>query len=679
MTKKPSLICMSAPVAIKAAEGDDSSKPPSFEVVAYTGGAINLGGWDAPLVVDLAGMKFGNSLVANLDHEPSKRVGNVTSKMIDDHQLVLSGTASAATESRREVVESAASGFNWQASIEASADLVTEVAADKTVSVNGQEFTGPLYLASQTTLKGFAFVSHGADDNTTVSIAAKAVTHVWSKTMDPALKTWIEALGFDVDALDESQLAGLTANYKGQVKKETPPTLETGLERVKAENLRQKQITAHAIESCEDVPDWAIENIELLAKQAIEEKWDYDKFRSEVFMAQLPTGGNVKKSSVSDRGMSESVLAAAVCEHGRLENIDEHFDDRTLQAAHDRFPRGIGLNQLIMLGAQANGHNSGYASQVDIHAQRAAFGMSAPQTIKASGFSTLSIANVVAATANKFLHEGWNHIDLTPLSIASIRSVNNFQTITTVSLTGDLTFEKVGPDGEIKHGDLGDLTYTNKADTYARMLGITRTDIINDDLSALTSVPRKLGRGAGLKLNDIFWTEFLNNSAFFASGNANVSTDTGALGSLGLSQAETIFLSQTDPDGNPLGAMPTILLVPTALKTTAAELMDSDKTKGDTDAPDANVWKGRFSVYSSPYMHNTGYTGYSAVAWYMLADPNDMPVIEIAALNGRVEPVVESADADFNVLGIQLRGYSDIGVNLQEYRGGVRADGSAAG
>jgi hypothetical protein len=62
----------------------------------------------------------------------------------------------------------------------------------------------------------------------------------------------------------------------------------------------------------------------------------------------------------------------------------------------------------------------------------------------------------------------------------------------------------------------------------------------------------------------------------------------------------------------------------------------------------------------------------------MLADPMDMPVIEIAALNGRVEPIVETADADFNVLGIQMRGKSSVGVNLQEYRAGVRADGGAS-
>ena len=96
-------------------------------------------------------------------------------------------------------------------------------------------------------------------------------------------------------------------------------------------------------------------------------------------------------------------------------------------------------------------------------------------------------------------------------------------------------------------------------------------------------------------------------------------------------------------------------------------------TTADAPLPDANIWRGRYRVESSPYMHNTAYTGYSATAWYLLADPNDMPVIEIAALNGNVMPVVETADADFNVLGIQMRGYSDVGVALQEYRGGQRS------
>jgi hypothetical protein len=81
-------------------------------------------------------------------------------------------------------------------------------------------------------------------------------------------------------------------------------------------------------------------------------------------------------------------------------------------------------------------------------------------------------------------------------------------------------------------------------------------------------------------------------------------------------------------------------------------------------------------VESSPYISVSTYTGSTSTAYWMLANPNEAAVIEIAALNGRVEPTVDTADADFSTLGVSMRGYCDVGVNLQEYRAGVHADGT---
>ena len=97
----------------------------------------------------------------------------------------------------------------------------------------------------------------------------------------------------------------------------------------------------------------------------------------------------------------------------------------------------------------------------------------------------------------------------------------------------------------------------------------------------------------------------------------------------------------------------------------------SDNAQGAT-----NVYQGRYHVESSPYMENSAYTGYSTAAWYLLANPADLSAIEVVFLNGRDTPTVETAEADFNVLGIQMRGVLDFGVALQEYRAGVRSAGS---
>jgi len=80
---------------------------------------------------------------------------------------------------------------------------------------------------------------------------------------------------------------------------------------------------------------------------------------------------------------------------------------------------------------------------------------------------------------------------------------------------------------------------------------------------------------------------------------------------------------------------------------------------------------------ASRYRSNSQYAGNSSKAWYLLAEPGDLPVIEVAFLNGQESPTIETADADFSVLGVQMRGYHDFGVGLQDPRGGIKAKGEA--
>ncbi len=47
--------------------------------------------------------------------------------------------------------------------------------------------------------------------------------------------------------------------------------------------------------------------------------------------------------------------------------------------------------------------------------------------------------------------------------------------------------------------------------------------------------------------------------------------------------------------------------------------------------------------------------------------------IVVSFLNGVQTPTVESADADFDQLGFQFRGYHDFGVDLAEYVAGIKS------
>lgn len=681
---KPPVIAISAVADIQAAAAD-SKKPASFDVMAYTGGPITVGGYDQPVVIDLAGLESKRSLVANLDHDARQRVGHVHSRSDEGGKLFLSGVFSAATPARDEVVKSAAEGFQWEASIEAMPLELEEVAAGEQLKVNGQTVTGPAYVVRASKLKGFAFVSHGADEFTEVTIAATAANKKGKAMPKKEVLDFIESMGLDASELTADQLANIEANYAGRdgrppaKPKAKPGTGSQSLDEVfAAERAAQEreariaEITAREIDANKHAGPDFIAGLEKKARAAVVEGWEPDRFELELLRHIRPQSHTVY--SDDDERPTKEVIEAALCKAGGLQTLEKQFPAKVLELSDRHFPRGLGLVEFFLMAAKQNGYRSS-SIEVGRDCLQAAFA-----DVKGSAFSSMSIPGILSNTANKFLMEGWMAVDSTWRRICAIKPVRNFLQQTSYSLTGGFQYKEVGPGGELEHATVGETTYTNQASTYGRMFSITRTDMINDDLGALTAVPKRLGRGAALKLNSVFWTIFLNNSDFFKTANANVSTGGGsALSLAGVTAAEKVLMNQTDPDGEPLGMMPAILLAPPTLKATALTIANSQQIIDGTATAaqgSTNIWAGRFRVESSPYMENSAYTGYSSAAWYLLCDPADLAVIEVCFLNGREAPIVESADADFNTLGVSMRGYHDFGVALQEYRGGVRSAGS---
>jgi phage major head subunit gpT-like protein len=241
--------------------------------------------------------------------------------------------------------------------------------------------------------------------------------------------------------------------------------------------------------------------------------------------------------------------------------------------------------------------------------------------------------------------------------------------MTSYRLNGGMKFEKVANGGELKNAAASDESRTISADTYGIMTSVTRTDLINDDLGALTAVPQKLGRGGALALNDAFWGEFqAGHGSWYTSGRGNLESTAGALSLANLKKLATRFRKLKDPDGNPVAVDPRVLLVPADLEIAAAEIMGSALlVGGSTAAPNVNVLAGRYQVVSTSYLS-------SAEDYYLVANPADLPAMEVAFLNGVQSPVVETAEADFNTLGVQMRGYFDFGVAKAEYLASVKGD-----
>jgi hypothetical protein len=653
------LVCDPGSITIEAASEDASAdggakpKLPRFSMVAYTGGPMRIAGWRYPVIVDLAGLAIpSQSRPIRFGHDMASGVGHTDAIRIDDGRLVATGVVSRDTQAAREIVVSARNGFPWQASIAAAVEEFEFVRENQKVLVNGRQFAGPVNVVRKATLGEISFVDLGADGATSASLAAasKAENQPMENLSDtnPQVKPDEPA---DTRAATAENASGPTS----QAPSPKPQADAQAAEAARVLAIRMICGGKH--------PE--------IEAQAIQENWDTSRTALAVLRAERPKAPAVHVRS--PEAVTGRLLEAACMLTAKAAKVEELFDEPTLDAAQRRFRGGIGLQELLLEAAWANGYTGR-----NFRDSRAVLRFAFRPELEA-GFSTIDIGGILSNVANKFLLDGFFSVERTWRNICATRNVSDFKTVTSYRLIGTDQYEQVQPGGELKHGTLGNESYTNKADTYGLMLSIDRRDIINDDLGAITTVPRKLGRGSGLKINDVFWGIFLNNAAFFTAGNKNYLTGADTVLSIdGLTKAEVTFMDQVDSDGKPIGVMPAILLVPTALSAVGSQLyksMELRDTTSSTKYPVANPHQGKFRVEVSRYLSNARYTGNSSKAWYLLAEPNDLPVIEIAFLNGQESPTIETADADFSVLGIQMRGYHDFGVALQDPRGGVKMKG----
>ncbi len=635
-----------AHIEVEAASEGAGSALPRFQMLAYTGGPMRIAGWKHPVIIDLAGLAIpAQSRPIRCGHDPLAGVGHTDSIRIEQGQLMANGVVSRDTAAAREVVTSSKNGFPWQASVGASVDEFEFVKDHQQVTVNGRQYSGPLNVVRKSTLGEISFVDLGADGATSASVAAIANPESGAETVN------------DTDAP--------TLNEPITHPTSTGVVATSPVDDIRAQAAAEVERIAAIRRIC------AGKNATLEAR-AIRDGWDAQRIELEILRTTRPSAPAVH---VPDNSVNGQVLEAACLLTAKAAHVEEAYDEPTLDLASRRFRGGIGLQELLLEAAWANGY-TGRNFRDSRSVLRFAFG----RGIEAA-FSTIDISGLLSNVANKFLLEGFFSVERTWRNICAVRNVSDFKTVTSYRLIGKDQYELVAPGGELKHGTLGNEQYTNKADTYGLVLSIDRRDMINDDLGAITTVPRKLGRGSGLKINDVFWTTFLANSGFFTVGNKNYLTGTDTVLTIdGLTKAEVGFMDQTDSDGKPVGIMPAIALVPTALSAVGSQLYKSLELR-DTTAnakfPIANPHQGKFRVEVSRYLGNAQYTGNSAKAWYLLAEPTDLPVIEVAFLNGQESPTIETAEADFNQLGVQMRGYHDFGVALQDPRGGVKSKGEA--
>lgn len=207
----------------------------------------------------------------------------------------------------------------------------------------------------------------------------------------------------------------------------------------------------------------------------------------------------------------------------------------------------------------------------------------------------------------------------------------------------------------VRVGGYGDLAAVAQAGPYAAVTSptdeestyaatkrggtedITLEAIRNDDVLGLRRIPQKLGRAASRTLYKFVFSTLIGGNPNIYTGTALALAGQNNIGAAALAKATLLagrlaMQKQTEMDSaEPLGIAPRFLLVPPDLETTAYELIAVPNTGSfvPTAASAVNAQTWELIVVK---------TWTDANNWWLVADPADIPTIEIGFLDGKEEP-----------------------------------------
>jgi hypothetical protein len=601
-----------------------SGKPITVDVLVYSGGIITpSGGW-GPTLIDLAGVELSASVPLLADHQAALAgILGTVQPSVRDGKLIASGTIIEATDAARTVVQLSRGGFEFQSSIGLHPSKVEFLDADETVHVNGRTHTAPtggLTIVRAGTLREITLTAVAADSSTSAAIAASA---------------------------------------KGLTMPDTSNTKPENLELLRAQ-VANKFIDEH--------PELR-EDFERLEASANDEDWAPDRLELELLRASRPATGGMSgrhtvRATSTAAAPGQLLEASVMLRAGREDLAVSALGEPTVEAA-----RRMGVNSMMDLVRE-----SLRASRID------PAGMSQDEMIRAS-FSTTSMPTVMSNVTGRVLVDEYQAFTSDVRKIATIKNAANFKPQRDVRAQAVENLEPVGPAGELKHTDLGEeATYNWSLETFARMLSVTRRDIINDDLGWADSLPRLLAQAAARSLLDTFYSVLLagESAGFFSLANGNLLEAGSDLSVFALTDAIRSFREQRDSRGNNIAVRPECLIVPPSLEPTARVLLNSTEivTLAAGIAPNGNPARGIVDnlIVDARLSNTDRFANASNLAWYVTGGPSSHAML-IGYLGGRTSPTVEIEQADFNKLGVQMRCYIDFGVARADHRAALKATG----
>ncbi|MDY0164300.1 prohead protease/major capsid protein fusion protein [Desulfobotulus sp.] len=286
--------------------------------------------------------------------------------------------------------------------------------------------------------------------------------------------------------------------------------------------------------------------------------------------------------------------------------------------------------------------------------------------------STSDLPFILGSTARRSLQAGWEGANETWSQWCATGRMDDFKIHEFGRISEFDNLDEIPEDGEYKHGSVDEHKESVKLATYGKMFSITRQAIINDDLGAMTDIPRLMGEAAARKIGDLPYAVLISNGkmgdgkALFHADHGNIGV-TGAIGIAALTDAYKKMGLQKDMRGlKRLNIRPQYLLAPVSLMGTTEEFFKSDKLGAEMQV---NIYAGNaLTRIYEPRLDDD-----SATAWYLGALKGK--TVKVFFLGGKTAPYMESRQG-WNRDGVEYKVRIDAAAAPVDWRGLLKNAGA---
>ena len=242
-----------------------------------------------------------------------------------------------------------------------------------------------------------------------------------------------------------------------------------------------------------------------------------------------------------------------------------------------------------------------------------------------------------------------------------------------------IVFGEMGLPSEVpENSSYPELTTTDSKESYriakyGGVFSITLEMLVNDDLDAMTRIPRMQGNSMRRKINRDAYSILTANGALsdgialFHGSSHGANLDSNALAESALDTGFNVMMTQSGTDSTTvLGLMPRFLIVPAALSATAARLTGGGIVPETvSNVPLYGTGGPRpLEVIAEGQLDQLG----STTNWWFAADNNVIDTVEITFLQGEESPALERHD-EFKTDTINYKIRQSYGIKAIDYRG----------